>query len=119
MRCEAAPEVHASKLPPVPVDFKSMCMILLCFEPRINTLSVFYCMQDLMRGISQRSTITPQNWTMYLSERLKQKWRMSREWDPPPFSPRRNREAMEYSVLPLIDRCGGSHALRRLSECKC
>ena len=61
-----------------------------------------------MRGISQRSTITPQNWTMYLSERLKQRWRMSREWDPPPFAPRRNREAMEYSVLPLTDRCADS-----------
>lgn len=57
-----------------------------------------------MRGISQRSTITPQNWTMYLSERLKQKWRMSREYWPPPFYPRRNREAAEYSALPTMDR---------------
>lgn len=68
-----------------------------------------------MRGISQRSTITSQNWTMYLAERLKQKWRMSREWGPPPFYPRRNREAMEYSVLPLVDRCADQ--LRHHSTC--
>ncbi len=61
-------------------------------------------LQDLMRGISQRSTITSQNWTMYLAERLKQRWRTSREYWPPPFLPRRNREAAEYSALPTIDR---------------
>lgn len=72
-----------------------------------------------MRGISQRSTITPQNWTMYLAERLKQRWRMSREPFLPPFLPRRGREAMEYSVLPLIDRCAGqlSCHLRMLPWC--
>ena len=72
-----------------------------------HRLPVLTCVQDLMRGISQRSTITAQNWTMYLAERLKQRWRMSREFWPPPFYPRRGREAMEYSVLPLVDRCVG------------
>lgn len=61
-------------------------------------------MQALLKGISTRSDITPANWTMYLSERLKQMWRTGGEPWPPPFAPRRGHEAMEYSVLPTVDR---------------
>lgn len=59
-----------------------------------------------MRGISTRSTITPATWAMYLAERLKQRWRMSGngEYWPPPFHPRRNREAAEYAALPTMGR---------------
>ena len=59
-----------------------------------------------MRGISTRSAITSATWVMYLGERLKQRWRMSGpgEYWPPPFYPRRNREAMEYAALPTMDR---------------
>ncbi|CAL8463229.1 g2763 [Coccomyxa elongata] len=58
----------------------------------------------LLKGISTRSDITPANWTMYLSERLKQMWRTSGEAWPPPFAPRRGHEAMEYAKLPTADR---------------
>ncbi|CAK0785661.1 hypothetical protein CVIRNUC_008872 [Coccomyxa viridis] len=70
---------------------------------------------DLMRGISTRSTITPATWAMYLAERLKQRWRMSGngEYWPPPFHPRRNREAAEYAALPTMGRV---QALKALCE---
>ncbi len=61
--------------------------------------------QCLLKGISTRSDITPANWTMYLSERLKQMWRTSGETWPTPFAPRRGHEAMEYAKLPTADRC--------------
>lgn len=59
-----------------------------------------------MRGISMRTAITSATWVMYLGERLKQRWRMSGpgEYWPPPFYPRRNREAKEYAALPTMDR---------------
>ncbi|EIE21318.1 hypothetical protein COCSUDRAFT_66829 [Coccomyxa subellipsoidea C-169] len=69
----------------------------------------------LLKGISTRSDITPANWTMYLSERLKQMWRTGGEPWPPPFAPRRGHEAMEYSVLPTVDRV---QALKALCEAR-
>ncbi|BDA44548.1 probable DDT domain-containing protein DDR4 [Coccomyxa sp. Obi] len=69
----------------------------------------------LLKGISTRSDITPANWTMYLSERLKQMWRTSGEAWPPPFAPRRGHEALEYAKLPTADRV---LALKALCEAR-
>lgn len=60
--------------------------------------------QTLLKGISTRADITPANWTLYLSERLRQMWRSGGEPGQPPFAPARRQESVEYAALPTPDR---------------
>ena len=61
-------------------------------------------MQTLLKGISTRADITPANWTLYLSERLRHMWRSGGEPGQPPFAPTRRQESVEYAALPTPDR---------------
>ena len=72
--------------------------------------------QALLKGISTRADITPANWSLYLSERLRHRWRTGGESGQPPFAPQRGQEAGQYAALPTRDRWPALSDLQGLSK---
>jgi hypothetical protein len=66
---------------------------------------------DLMRGISPKSDVGPDNWQTHLANKIRFHWRNLADGTPCPFKPEKYYEKVTYAALPAPQRARALHFL--------